>query len=80
MRKCFNVREGIDPADVKLPPRMAGIPPKDDGPLKGITIDVDSLTEEYHKAMGWEPKTGVPSQETLKKLELEELVAKHGCS
>jgi aldehyde:ferredoxin oxidoreductase len=78
LRKCFNVREGIGPADVKLPLRMIGTPPKEEGPLKGVTIDIDNLTQEYHKAMGWDAETGVPTPETLKKLGLEDLVAEHG--
>jgi aldehyde:ferredoxin oxidoreductase len=51
---------------------MAGIPPKSEGPLKGVTIDIDTLSKEYHKAMGWE-ETGHPTKRTIAKLGLEEL-------
>ncbi len=73
LRQCFNLREGIDPLEVKLPPRMAGIPPKDEGPLAGVTIDIDSLAYEYWKAMGWDPQSGEPTGDTLKKLGLQQL-------
>lgn len=73
LRQAFNLREGIKPSDIKLPPRMAGIPPKDKGPIADITIDIDSLASEYSKAMGWDPETGQPTETTLKRLGLKEL-------
>ena len=78
LRKCFNVREGITSADFKLQPRMAGIPPKADGPLKGVTVDIDSLSTEYNKAMGWDPETGNPTAATVDKLGLKDLVETYG--
>lgn len=68
LRQAFNIREGLSPCEIKLPPRMAGIPPKGEGPLSGITIDIDSLRSEYYKAMGWDPGTGYPSGTTLERL------------
>ena len=73
LRQTFNVREGLTPSEIKLPPRMAGIPPKGEGPLAGITIDIDSLRSEYYKAMGWDPGTGYPSGTTLERLGIKEL-------
>ncbi len=51
---------------------------KDKGPLKGISIDINSLVREYHRAMGWDPETGSPADETLEKMGLKELIQKHG--
>ena len=73
LRQAFNIREGLTPSEIKLPPRMAGIPPKSEGPLSGITIDIDSLRSEYYKAMGWDPGTGYPSGTTLEQLGIKEL-------
>ena len=70
--------DGITAADAKLPPRMTGIPPKEEGPVKGVTIDIDSLAQEYHKAMGWDPETGSPTDATINKLGLKALVDQHG--
>ena len=78
LRHCFNLREGIAPADVKLPDRMAGLPPQKDGPLAGVTIDVDNLAREYRQAMGWDPDSGKPEESTLEKLDLIQLVKTHG--
>jgi len=73
LKQTFNIREGLTPSEIKLPPRMAGIPPKSEGPLSGITIDIDSLRSEYCKAMGWDPGTGYPSETTLERLGIKEL-------
>ena len=78
LRHCFNLREGIVPAAVKLPERMAGTPPQEDGPLAGVTIDVDSLAREYRQAMGWDPDSGKPEDTTLDKLGLTDLVKTFG--
>jgi len=78
LRHCFNLREGIRPADVKLPRRMAGDPPQSEGPVAGVTLDIDSLTREYRQAMGWDPDSGQPERKTLEKLGLTNLVKTHG--
>jgi len=75
LRQLFNVREGITPSDFRLPDRMAGIPPQSAGPLEGVTVDIDTLTREYREAMEWDPKTGKPSDASLKRLGLLELVS-----
>lgn len=77
LRQLFNIREGIEPSKVRLPKRMVGIPPQSEGPLKGVTIDIDTLTKEYRKAMGWDPDTGHPTEASLTKLGLERLVKEH---
>jgi len=78
LRQAFNIREGVDPSLIKLPPRLAGIPPKDEGPLAGITLDVDTLVREYWEAMGWDGTNGHPTQDTLKRLGLANLVEDFG--
>jgi aldehyde:ferredoxin oxidoreductase len=78
LRQCFNIREGIRPSDVQLPPRLAGLPPQEEGPLAGITIDIDSLAHEYRKAMGWDPHSGAPEAATLERLGLRALMENHG--
>lgn len=78
LRQCFNLREGITPSDVKLPDRMAGLPPQEEGPVAGVTLDVDSLTREYRQAMGWNADSGRPHDETLENLGLKDLVKTHG--
>jgi len=75
LRQCFNLREGVAPSAIKLPGRMAGLPPATDGPFAGRTLDTDSLEKEFRKAMGFDPHTGRPTQVTMDRLGLTELVA-----
>jgi aldehyde:ferredoxin oxidoreductase len=49
LRQYFNIREGINPRDIRLPSRMQGIPPHQKGPLAGITIDIETLRQEYFR-------------------------------
>ena len=78
LRHCFNLREGIQPADVKLPERLLGRPPLKEGPVAGVTLDVDSLARDYRQAMGWDPDSGKPEASTLEKLGLTQLLKNHG--
>jgi len=78
LRQSFNIREGIRAGDIRLPDRMTGHPPQAEGPLAGVTIDVDHLAQEFRQAMGWDAETGAPTKETLEKLGLAELVEKFG--
>ena len=77
VRHSFNIREGIQASDVKLPPRMLGQPPLEEGPLSGVSIDVESLAADYRQAMGWDPDSGEPRADTLEKLGLTRLVKNH---
>ncbi|MFZ5814763.1 MAG: aldehyde ferredoxin oxidoreductase family protein [Bacillota bacterium] len=70
LRAAFNYREGIRPGDWKLPDRAAGRPPLEEGPLAGVTLDVDLLVRTYYEAMGWDPATGLPGPERLRELGL----------
>jgi len=74
LRHAFNVREGLRPADFKLPDRLIGKPPLTSGPTAGVTIDIDTLVREYYEAMAWDATTGVPARDRLQKLGLSELV------
>lgn len=72
IRQAINIREGLTPEDFKMPGRTVGNPPMKEGPLKGVTVDVESMVKEYYETMGWDPETGRPSKERLLQLGLEE--------
>ena len=75
LRVAFNQREGVTFSQWKVPGRMIGDPPLQAGPLKGITIDIETQAKEFCEAMGWDPKTGKPSQEWLEVLDLSSTVS-----
>jgi aldehyde:ferredoxin oxidoreductase len=78
LRQAFNIREGLQPSDVKIPGRMTGRPPQAEGPVAGVTLDIDRLATEYRQAMGWDPQSGQPQKRSLEKLGLAELVKTYG--
>lgn len=60
LRAAFNTREGIKPRDFAPHPRMLG---EGDGnltagPLKGVTVPLAALKDDYYRAMAWDPETG----------------------
>jgi aldehyde:ferredoxin oxidoreductase len=57
---------------------MSGRPPHQEGPVAGVTLDVDNLAKEYRQAMGWNPENGRPDEASLSKLGLTMLVSDHG--
>lgn len=73
IRQAFNIREGLNPLQFKVPERVLGRPPKKEGPLAGITIDEDTLVKEYIAAMDWDPVTARPSKKKLQELGLEDV-------
>jgi aldehyde:ferredoxin oxidoreductase len=74
LRKAFNIREGLKPEDTKLHDRGLGKPPQNAGPLKGKSVDIESLEAIYYRILGFEKATGGPTQHTLQELEIEELL------
>ena len=73
LRQAFNVREGLNPLQFKVPDRVLGRPPQKEGPLAGVTIDEDTLDREYLAAMDWDLKTAKPSKKKLQELGLEDV-------
>ena len=74
LRKAFNMREGLLPADHQLSDRAIGKTPLDKGPLKGKTIDMDNLMREFYDTVGWDLATGGPTPEKMKALEIDQLI------
>ena len=75
LRKAFSAREGVRPKDQALPARAIGRPALAAGPLKGKTVDIETLEKEYYKTLGWDLAAGGPTEETMKEMEISHLVA-----
>ena len=71
LRKVFNVREGIITGEKSINPRALGKPPLSKGPLKGVTIDMETLQKKYFEIVGWEYPSGNPTQAKMKELGIE---------
>ena len=74
LRQMFNIRQGIDPRSLKISKRLTGDPPLPSGPNRGACFDLEDFMQAYWKEMGWEAETGIPTEETLRELDLLDLV------
>jgi aldehyde:ferredoxin oxidoreductase len=74
LRQAFNAREGLSPADIDLPERIKNEPLKSGGNTLP-KIDFQALRKGFFEAMGWDPRTGIPTRTTLRELGLEALTA-----
>jgi aldehyde:ferredoxin oxidoreductase len=72
--RMFNIRHGMKKEDERPSKRYGSIPV--DGPAKGKNImeKWDWMVRNYYTLMGWDPETGMPLPETLKRLGLEEVI------
>lgn len=68
MRHVFNIREGVNPLDRKVHPRMIGRPPLKAGPLAGKRSDMDAQVFWSLGKLDWNRLTTVPSEKKLLEL------------
>lgn len=71
LSRIFNLREGFDSKDDRLPSRFFTSPVE--GPLKDVAVDPDRLAESqklYYQMLGWD-ESGVPTYARLVELNLE---------
>jgi len=72
LRQMFNIRQGIDPRQIKLSPRALGLPPLPRGANRGRSLDLEQMRHDYWQAIGWDAQTGIPTPQTLAALQLGE--------
>jgi len=70
LRKAFNMREGLKPSDHRLSQRAQGMPALTRGPLKGVSVDMESLRRNFYKTVGWDLRTGGPTRNKLEDLRI----------
>jgi aldehyde:ferredoxin oxidoreductase len=70
LERLFNLREGMKATDDTLPWRMLH-EPLQDGPSKGVVVNLEPMLNEYYEARKWDRATGHPRPEKLKELNLE---------
>ena len=73
IRHLFNLREGLNPLQLKVPDRVLGKPSQKEGPLAGVTIDEDTLVKEYLRVLDWDMVTTRPSSKRLTELGLTDI-------
>jgi aldehyde:ferredoxin oxidoreductase len=71
LKRLYNVREGISRKDDTLPPRIL-THPRGGGAGDNLPY-LNKMLNEYYQIRGWD-EFGIPTKETLKRLELEEYI------
>jgi aldehyde:ferredoxin oxidoreductase len=72
LSRLLNLREGFTAQDDRLPRRV--MTAFSNGPLAGINIADESFgwaRHRFYELMGWDPETGVPSEQCLHRLGLD---------
>lgn len=72
LEKIFNLKAGIESSQDTLPRRLLEDPIVE-GPSKGHVHKLAELLPQYYEVRGWS-KDGIPTNETLRKLGLEEYI------
>ncbi len=73
MRHIFNLREGENPVKRQVHGRIIGQPPQIEGPLAGVTADLDAQVYWNLGAMDWDRVTTKPSRKKLLELGLNDV-------
>jgi aldehyde:ferredoxin oxidoreductase len=73
MRHVFNLREGINPLEWRVHPRIIGDPPQTEGPLAGVRADIEAQVYWCLGALDWDRVTTKPSKQKLLELGLTDI-------
>ena len=75
MTRLFNVREGFGRREGTLPERLF-TRASTKGPSRDEVVEraaFEKMLDEYYEIAGWDPLTGIPTQEKLEELEIAHL-------
>ena len=73
MRHVFNLREGINPLEWHVNPRIIGDPPQKVGPLAGLKVDIKAEIYWNLGALDWDQVSTKPSKKKLLELGLDDI-------
>jgi len=73
MRHLFTLREGDNPLNRRVHGRIIGRPPQQDGPLAGVTADLEAQVYWNLGALDWDRVTAKPSRQKLLELGLDDI-------
>jgi aldehyde:ferredoxin oxidoreductase len=69
LERMINAKWGFTRKDDTLPKRLL-TEPAADGRGEGQVVDLDKALDSFYAAMGWDLTTGLPTDETLRRLDL----------
>jgi aldehyde:ferredoxin oxidoreductase len=74
-RHAFTLREGDNPMERKVHGRIIGRPPQTEGPLAGVTTDLEGQVNQALEGLDWDKITTKPSRKKLLELGLNDIAA-----
>ena len=75
MRHVFALREGDNPLNRKVHGRIIGKPPQTEGPLAGVTANLEEQVSKSLEGLDWDKVTAKPSRKKLLELGLDDVAA-----
>jgi aldehyde:ferredoxin oxidoreductase len=75
LERAYDMRLGLSREDDSLPERYFKVP-LNSGPQEGFVIkksNFNKMLDDYYECRGWEMESGVPTRETLEKLDLKDV-------
>jgi aldehyde:ferredoxin oxidoreductase len=72
LKQLFNLKQGIAPQGFRANPRTLGDPPMTSGANQGRQVDLDRMRRDYWDLLGWDPESGKPLPETIRRLGLKD--------
>jgi len=78
LERAYEVGEGVSREKDTLPKRYIDHPVKE-GPVKGAVLEsakFEEMKTKYYELRRWDVKTGIPTEETLKELGLDDVAAR----
>jgi aldehyde:ferredoxin oxidoreductase len=73
MRHVFTLREGVNPLERYVHPRIIGRPPQKEGPLAGSSPDIEAETWWNLGALDWDRVTTKPNRNKLLALGMDDI-------
>jgi aldehyde:ferredoxin oxidoreductase len=73
LKRSINNRLGLTAARDRLPKAL--LTPHQTGGAAGVAPDLDKMLRDYYEVQGWEPASGRPTRETLRRLSLDGVAA-----
>ncbi len=73
MRHVFTLREGDNPLNRKVHGRIIGRPPQKEGPLAGVTTNLEEQIYQNLDALDWDRATTKPNRQKLLELGLNDI-------
>jgi aldehyde:ferredoxin oxidoreductase len=73
LERVYDVREGVRREDDSLPTRFLN-EPLTVGNSKGAIVELEPMLNEYYVERGWNPRTGIPKAEKLRKIGLQYVI------